>query len=456
MIDDIVQQHKRYFDAGRSRDMSHRIAQLQRLKQATQRFEPEIMKAMHQDLRKNDTETYLTEILIVLRSIDYTIKHLRKWANPQKVRTPLPLQPSSSEVRYEPYGTVLIIGPFNYPFQLVIEPLIGAIAAGNCAIVKPSENTPHVAALIQQLVEETFDSGHVSAVQGERETTAELIHAEVDYIFFTGSTAVGRIVMEAAAKRLVPVTLELGGKSPVIVDKTAKLDIAAKRIIWGKLINTGQTCIAPDYVLAHQSIKDELLERMKKAIVAFYGDQPQLSPDYGRIVNERQYDRLAALLDHDAERIVFGGERDRGDLYIAPTLLDGIMLEHAVMQEELFGPILPILTYESWEEAYAIIDRHPKPLALYLFTESESSESQVIERVRFGGGCINDTIMHVASHHLPFGGVGPSGMGAYHGRHSFELFSHRKSILKKSSRLETGLAFPPYGNKLEKLKKFLR
>ncbi|WP_026297521.1 aldehyde dehydrogenase [Paenibacillus daejeonensis] len=455
-IDGIVQRHKQFFDTGRTRDLSYRIEQLQRLKQAITRFEPNITQAMYQDLRKNETETYLTEILIVLRSIDYTVKHLRKWAKPQKVRTPLALQPSSSEIRYEPYGTVLIIGPFNYPFQLVIEPLIGALAAGNCAIVKPSESTPRVAAVIEHLIADTFASDLVSVVQGERETTSALIHAPVDYIFFTGSTAVGRIVMEAAAKRLVPVTLELGGKSPVIVDETAKLDIAAKRIVWGKLINTGQTCIAPDYLLVHHSVKNELLDRMKQAITAFYGDVPQDSPDYGRIVNARQFDRLEAVLTSDAEQIVFGGQHDRSDLYIEPTLLDNVTINHASMRDELFGPILPILTYDQLEDAFAIIEHHPKPLALYLFSENEQHVERVMNEVRFGGGCINDTIMHVASHHLPFGGVGPSGVGAYHGRHSFELFSHRKSLLKKSSRLEPGLAFPPYGNKLEKLKKFLK
>ena len=455
-IQEILQRHKQFFDTGRTRDLAHRIEQLQLLKHAIRRFEPDITQAMYRDLRKNETETYLTEILIVLRSIDHTVKHLRKWAKPQKVRTPLPLQPSSSEIRYEPYGTVLIIGPFNYPFQLVIEPLIGALAAGNCAIVKPSESTPNVAAVIEQLIANTFPSELVSVVQGERETTSELIHAPVDYIFFTGSTAVGRIVMEAAAKRLVPVTLELGGKSPVIVDESAKLDIAAKRIVWGKLINTGQTCIAPDYLLVHHSVKNELLDRMKQAIRAFYGEVPQESPDYGRIVNERQFDRLEAVLTSDAEQIVFGGQTDRNDLYIEPTLLDNVTLNHASMQEELFGPILPILTYHQLEEAFSIVEHHPKPLALYLFSENEQHVERVINGVRFGGGCINDTIMHVASHHLPFGGVGPSGVGAYHGRHSFELFSHRKSLLKKSSRLEPGLAFPPYGNKLEKLKKFLK
>ncbi|GBF77065.1 aldehyde dehydrogenase [Paenibacillus sp. 598K] len=455
-VEAILKQQQAFWASGRTRDVDYRLEQLRRLKAAIQRMEPQIMESMHQDLRKSETETYLTEILIVLRSIDYTLKHLRKWAKPKRVRTPLPLLPGSSEIRSEPYGTVLIIGPFNYPFQLVIEPLIGALSAGNCAILKPSESTPHVAALIEQLVTETFEPAYVSVVQGEKETTSALIHSPVDYIFFTGSTAVGKVVMEAAAQRLVPVTLELGGKSPVIVDETAKLDIAAKRIVWGKLINTGQTCIAPDYVLAHCSIREELVKRMRQAMVDFYGEQPQTSPDYGRIVNTRQFDRLAAILELDASRIVHGGARDREELYIAPTLLDGVSIDDAVMQEELFGPLLPVLTYDALEDAIAIIERHPKPLALYLFTERESRIAEIVDRVRFGGGCVNDTIMHVASHHLPFGGVGTSGIGAYHGRHSFELFSHRKSVLRKSSRFEPGFAFPPYGDKLDKLKKFLR
>ncbi len=451
-----LQSHRLFFETGQTRELAFRTDQLRRLRQTILSYKQQIVEALHQDLRKSESETYLTEMIIVIRSIDYTIRHLRKWMKPQKMRTPLPLLPSSSFIRNEPYGTVLIIGPFNYPFQLVIEPLIGAIAAGNCAIIKPSESTPHISALIKRLIEETFEPGFVSAIEGDRETTSTLIHAPVDYIFFTGSTGVGKIIMEAAAKRLVPVTLELGGKSPTIVDETAKLDIAAKRIVWGKLINTGQTCIAPDYLLVHNSVKQELIAKMKEAIRAFYGENPQTTPDYGRIVNERQFDRLAAIVEADRSCVVHGGKLDRNDLYIEPTLLDNINLQHASMQEELFGPLLPIIGYNSLDEAVRIIEAHPKPLALYLFTENPDTERRIIGQIPFGGGCVNDTIMHVANHHLPFGGVGSSGMGAYHGKHSFSLFSHQKTIVKKSTRIELGLAFPPYGNKLERIKKFLK
>ncbi|OMF37786.1 aldehyde dehydrogenase [Paenibacillus sp. FSL H8-0548] len=455
-IDRILQEQQIFFGQGHTLDVHFRIKQLQLLRQTILRYEKEINEALYKDLRKSELETYMTEIAIASNSIRHTIKQLKKWTKPEKVKTPLYLFPASSRIYSEPYGTILIISPFNYPFQLVIEPLIGAIAAGNCAIIKPSESTPHISALLSKMISEVFDPSYLCVIEGEKETTSLLIHAPVDYIFFTGSTAIGKIVMEAAAKNLVPVTLELGGKSPVIVDSSANLEIAAKRIIWGKLLNTGQTCISPDYVLAHTNIKDQLIQKMKEVIQAFYGTTIQSNKDYARIVNERQFDRLASLLESDQAHIVFGGRTDRADLYIEPTLLADVSWNSASMADEIFGPILPIMAFKDLSEAIRSINARPKPLSLYLFTEDAAVEKKVMANVSFGGGCINDTIMHVSNPSLPFGGVGSSGIGAYHGKYSFDLFSHKKSILKKSTKLELGLVFPPYAGKLKTIKKLLK
>ncbi|WP_379130258.1 aldehyde dehydrogenase [Paenibacillus sp. sgz500958] len=455
-IEDMLREHRQFFDSGITREASFRIEQLQKLKKVIQRYESRILTALNKDLRKSEFEAYSNEVGFVLDSIGSMTKKLKSWMKPQKVRTPLHLFPSRSYTISEPYGTVLIIGPFNYPFQLLIEPLIGAMTAGNGAVLKPSESTPHISALIAEMIGETFDKSYIRVVEGEKEITSLLIHAKFDYIFFTGSVPVGRIVMEAAAKNLTPVTLELGGKSPVIVDPSANLDIAAKRIVWGKLINAGQTCIAPDYVLVHKSIAGELLIRMKHYISAFYGIDPQSSPDYGRIVNGRQLDRLAGILERDREKLIMGGTVEKEDLYIEPTLLFPAAWEDASMEDEIFGPILPVMEYEHLDEAIRMINDRPKPLALYLFTEDKSVEQEVLNRVSFGGGCINDTISHVANPNLPFGGVGPSGIGAYHGKDSFNLFSHRKSIVKRSSRIDPGVVYPPYGNKVKLARKLLK
>ncbi|MFD3257133.1 aldehyde dehydrogenase [Paenibacillus lentus] len=455
-VDQILQAHRRYFHNGNTRSIPFRLEQLKKLSDAIRRHEQKLLSALYKDLRKNEFEAYTTEIGYTLNSIRHSMKHLRQWAKPQKVRTPMYHVGSKSYMYKEPYGTVLIVGPFNYPFQLLIEPLIGAIAAGNCAILKPSENTPTVAAAVKQLIQETFDDSYIRVIEGERETTSALVNAPFDYIFFTGSVPVGRIVMEAAAQNLVPVTLELGGKSPVIVDRTADIDAAAKRIIWGKMINTGQTCIAPDYILAHSDIKAELIEKMKTAITSFYGPDARQSSDYGRIVNERQFDRLAAILEKDRTNVLFGGKTLREDLYIEPTLLDATSWSDAAMQDEIFGPILPIMGFQQLENAIQTIISRPKPLGLYLFTKDKSVENEVLTRVSFGGGCINDTITHVANPNLPFGGVGNAGIGAYHGKYSFDLFSHTKSIMKKSTRFDLKILFPPYGDNLKWIRKILR
>ena len=452
----LLKMQKDFYRKGHTHSISFRIKQLEKLNLALHRYEDEIKEALYQDLGKGEFEAYVTEIGFVYQSIRHIIRNLVKWAKPKAVRTPIHLQPSRSYIIKEPYGTVLIIGPFNYPFQLLIEPMIGAIAGGNCVILKPSENTPHLSAVMDRLIKETFHKSYISVVQGGREETSLLIHAPMDYIFFTGSVSVGKIVMEAAAKNLIPVTLELGGKSPAIVDRTSNLDLAAKRIIWGKFLNAGQTCIAPDYVLVEESVKDELVEKMNSALIKFFGKAPVESKDFGRIVNDRQFDRLAAILEQDRAHILYGGEYRKELLFIEPTLTEAISWDCAAMQDEIFGPILPIMTYQSLDEAVRMVQEHQKPLALYLFTRDKGVEKKVFTQVSFGGGCVNDTISHIANYNLPFGGVGNSGMGAYHGKYSFDLFTHAKSIMRKSDRLETGLTFPPYHNKLNLIKKILK
>lgn len=455
-VDRIIAEHKQFFDEGRTLDIAFRLEQLKKLQEVIRRDEKKIMSALYQDLRKSEFEVYATEIGLVHGSIRHMMKHLKRWMKPRRVKSPIHVFPSKSYIRKEPYGTALIIGPFNYPFQLLIEPLIGAIAAGNCAVLKPSESTPHISAVIRDMIKDTFPESYIRVVEGATEATSLLIHAPFNYIFFTGSVAVGKIVMEAAAKNLVPVTLELGGKSPVIVDRTANLDVAAKRIIWGKLLNIGQTCIAPDYMYVHEEVKAALISKMKEVIISFYGSDARLSNDYGRIVNERQFDRLASLLEQDKEKIIFGGASKKDDLYIEPTLLDEITWDDATMSEELFGPILPIMAYSDLNQVIRLINARPKPLALYLFAENKAVEKHVLDHVSFGGGCVNDTIAHVASVHLPFGGVGNSGMGAYHGKMSFDLFSHQKSIVKRSTKVDTGLAYPPYKMDIKWLKKIMK
>jgi aldehyde dehydrogenase (NAD+) len=361
------------------------------------------------------------------------------------VKTPLVHLGSKSYIYPEPYGTVLIVGPFNYPFQLVMEPMIGAMAAGNCVLLKPSEFTPNVSKVMTKIIQENFEEGYISVMEGGKDVTSELIHSPFDYIFFTGSVEVGKIVMKAAAENLVPVTLELGGKSPCIVDKDANLEVAAKRIVWGKYMNAGQTCVAPDYILVHREVKEQLVKNLATTIKDFYGENPQESKDYGRIVNERQFDRLVSLLDE--RKVVAGGSHHREELFMEPTLMNEVSWDDKVMQEEIFGPILPILEYGDLQQAIEQINANPKPLALYLFTENGEVEDRVIQSVSYGGGCINDTVTHLTNPNLPFGGVGPSGIGSYHGKDSFETFSHKKSVMKKSTKVNLSFIYPPYSEK---------
>ena len=354
------------------------------------------------------------------------------------------------------YGSVLIIGPYNYPFQLLIEPLIGAIAGGNTAVLKPSEFTPNVEAIIEKIISEAFHEEYITVITGDHKVTSTLLDLKFDYIFFTGSVNVGKIVMEKASKNLIPITLELGGKSPVIVDTTANLKISAKRILWGKLMNAGQTCVAPDYVLAHENIANKLCEEFKSTIKEFYGDDIINTNDFGRIVNIKHMKRLSNILEHDKNKIVFGGSVDMDKKYISPTLLMDVKLDDAVMQEELFGPILPIIKYKDLNDIKKYINSHPKPLALYVFSENNTFAKDIINRFTFGGGCINDTISHVASQYLPFGGVGTSGIGHYHGEYSFDTFTYKKAIVKKPTKIDIKLVFPPFNNRLNLIKKFMK
>lgn len=447
---------KAFFNTQQTKDISFRKEQLKKLSKAIKSYESDILEALYTDLGKNKVEAYATEIGITLKSIKNARKELKNWTKTKNVDTPLYLFPTKSYIKKEPYGTVLIIAPFNYPFQLVFEPLIGAIAAGNTAIIKPSELTPNVTRVIKRLINETFDANYIEVIEEGIEETQTLIHLPFDYVFFTGSENVGKIVYQAASENLVPVTLEMGGKSPVIVDETANIKVASERICFGKFTNAGQTCVAPDYILVHESVKDDLITALSKTLREFYGQNIHQSPDYGRIVNLKHYHRLTSLLNSAQMNIVFGGHSDEDERYIEPTLLDHVTSDLAIMQEEIFGPILPILTYQSLDEAIAFIHQRPKPLSLYLFSEDENATQRVINELSFGGGAINDTLMHLANPKLPFGGVGASGMGRYHGKYSFDTFTHEKSYIFKSTRLESGVHLPPYKDKFKYIKAFFK
>ncbi|MGN5882494.1 aldehyde dehydrogenase [Staphylococcus simulans] len=445
-----------YYRTQITKDIKYRRKQLKSLKRAIIKYENQILAALHLDLGKNKVEAYATEIGMVLKSINTARKDIHKWAKTKQVNTPLYLFPSKSYIKKEPLGTVLIIGPFNYPVQLVFEPLIGAIAAGNTAIVKPSELTPNVASVISKIIEEAFESAYVTTVEGGVEETQSLLQHRFDYIFFTGSERVGRIVYEAASRHLTPVTLELGGKSPVIIDETANLKVASERVALGKFINAGQTCVAPDYVLIHESVQDEFIKALEGTINEFYGKEPDKSPDYGRIVNARHFDRLQALIDDNQDQIVIGGQTHAPSRYIAPTIIKDVHADNPTMQEEIFGPILPLLTYQTFDEAVEFILARKRPLSLYLFSEDENNTDRVLNELSFGGGAINDTLMQLANPNLPFGGVGASGFGKYHGKYSFYTFTHEKSYIYKTTRLESGLVFPPYKGKFSYIKNLFK
>lgn len=450
----ITMRQRAYYDSGATRDLEFRKCQLIKLKDAILENEAEIMQALREDLNKSEFESYETEIGIVLEEIGYLLKHMDRLARPKKVKTPITHFPSVSRIYREPYGVVLIMSPWNYPLQLALAPLAGALAAGNCAVVKPSNYSPRTSELIRRLIGDHFGEEYIAVLEGGRDINRSLLEQKFDYIFFTGSVLVGKTVMAAAAKHLTPVTLELGGKSPCIVDKTADVRLAAKRIVWGKFLNAGQTCVAPDYVLVHTNVKDQLIKEMGRYIRKFYGKDPISNPDYPKIINGKHFIRLCGLQENGT--VVYGGERDQDSNKIAPTILDGVDWGMPVMQEEIFGPILPVLEFTSVKEMTARIRRRPKPLALYYFTRSRKAAAYVMNSLSFGGGCINDTIVHLASSYMPFGGVGESGMGGYHGDASFTTFSHEKSVLQKSGFLDVPLRYPPFKNHLRLVKKILK
>lgn len=433
---------KSFYSKGFTRPLDFRLGQLRALKKAIQHYEKRITEALYLDLGKPTFESYAAEIGFVLDEISFMLKHLSTWVSPEKVDTPLVHQPAQSEVVHEPLGVTLIISPWNYPFQLLIDPLVGAISAGNCAVLKPSELTPHTAAVIADMIKHTFDPAYITVAEGGISMNQALLDLPFDLIFFTGSTRVGKIVMEKAAKHLTPVILELGGKSPCIVDRGVPMALTARRIVWGKFLNAGQTCVAPDYVLVPREEMPQLLAAMAKEIKRFYGEDPSSSPDYARIVSENHLQRLKALVAE--EHIYCGGESNPSERYFAPTLLEDVSWDAPIMQEEIFGPILPVLAYDTLEEVMTQIQDRPRPLALYVFSENQAHQQMLTRQLDFGGGCINDAVIHLATPHLPFGGVGASGMGAYHGKYSFEAFSHRKALLKRPLKLDVPLRYPPY------------
>ncbi|MDY4604124.1 aldehyde dehydrogenase [Clostridium tertium] len=452
----IFNSQKEFFYSNKTKDINYRINNLKKLKNLIKENEQDIMDALYKDLRKSNFESYATEIGIVYDELNLHIKNLRKWSKREKRKSPIVHFPAKSYIYKDPYGVTLIIGPFNYPFQLVIAPLIGAISAGNCAIIKPSESTQNIALLLEKIINENFKENYIRVVNplGGKDTVSYLLDLKFDYIFFTGSVRVGKIIMEKASKNLIPVTLELGGKSPCIVDNSAKLGLAAKRIVWGKFLNAGQTCVAPDYILVQKDIKEKLLKELKKELLLQFGSDIKSSSDFPRIVNKHSLLRLKNYLN-DGE-IYFGGSVDEKDLYLEPTILTNIKENSLIMEEEIFGPILPILEYSSLDEALTYVINKDKPLALYYFSEDSSSIEKVLNSTTSGGVTINDTIIHVASSYLPFGGVGPSGMGAYHGKASFDVFTHKKSVIKRGTFIEFPIKFAPYNNKINLLKKVMK
>lgn len=452
-IEAIMKEQRAFFDSGKTLDIEYRLSALEKFRQTILAREEEIYTALKADLNKSPFETYMSEVGIVLDELRFVKKHLRKWAKDQRVPTPLAQFKSTSFMHPEPYGVTLIMSPWNYPFMLALDPLVGAIAAGNCVVLKPSAYSPATSAIMTKIAEEAFAPGHVTVVQGGRKENQALLDQKFDYIFFTGGTTVGREVMIKAAKYLTPMTLEMGGKSPCIVDATANIPVTAKRLAFGKFLNAGQTCVAPDYLFVHRDVRQQLTEELRKNVEEFFGGDPLENPEYPKIINEKHYLRLQGLME--GEKAIFGGVARHGQ--IAPTLLADVSPDSPVMQEEIFGPILPMMEYTDLDKVIDFIRSRPKPLALYLFTSDHATEKKVLEQVSFGGGCINDTIIHLATSHMPFGGVGESGMGGYHGKFSFDTFTHYKSIVKKATWLDLPMRYHPYtpGN-FKLLKMFLK
>jgi acyl-CoA reductase-like NAD-dependent aldehyde dehydrogenase len=453
MVRHLIAEQRAHFASGITKPAAYRRNQLLALKQAINDRRPAILTALAHDLRKPELESYIAELRAVLWEINHALNNLSQWVNPQSVNSGLLTFPATGAIYPEPLGVVLIISAWNYPFTLALLPLVGAIAAGNCAIIKPSESAPATSRLLAELVAATFPAGEIAVVEGDATVCRQLLAEKFDYLFFTGGAKIGREVMAAAATHLTPVTLELGGKSPCIVEPDIDLAETAKRIAWGKCLNAGQTCLAPDYLLVHEKVGQKLIAEIGQALQSFYGDDIAASADYGRIINEQHFCRLKRLLNMG--EIIFGGQTNPLDRFIAPTLMANVPPESELMQDEIFGPLLPVVEYRELGEAIAFINGRPKPLALYLFTKSRAQQERIIHGTSSGGICINDTIFQVCSMDLPVGGVGESGMGRYRGKASFQTFSHYKSVLRRSFRCENSLRYPPYAAKAGWIKRFL-
>ena len=451
-----INKQREYFSTGETKDINFRIEKLKKLRDVLKSEEEKIFEALKKDLMKSSFESYVTEVTMVYDEINMHIKNIKKWSKKRRVKTPLVQFPAKSFIQLEPYGVVLIIGPFNYPFMLTIDPLIGAIAAGNTAVIKPSESAPETSKILKEILEKVFDEKYVLHVNPERgkEVVEELLKEKFDYIFFTGSATVGKIVMKAASQYLTPVTLELGGKSPCIIDKDCKLELAARRIVWGKLLNSGQTCVAPDYLYVHKDIEKEFIKKLEEEIKNQFGNNPLESEDYSKMVNEREFNRVLSYIDK--EKLVFGGNYNRKTFQIEPTILKNVTWNDPVMEREIFGPIFPILLFENLDEVIRLVNSKDKPLAIYYFSEDKNKIEKVLNSTSSGGVTINDTLVHVSSSYLPFGGVGNSGMGEYHGKYSFDLFSNKKGVMNRKTFLDLKIRYAPFQNKLTIVKKIMK
>ncbi|MBE7050271.1 MAG: aldehyde dehydrogenase [Ruminococcaceae bacterium] len=455
-IENVLQKQREFFASGKTFDVNFRKEMLKKLYDAVRNNEEKINNALKSDLGKSGFEGFMCEVGLSLTEISYMIKNVKKFAKRKIVKTPLPQFASVSYKQSVPYGNVLIMSPWNYPFLLTIEPLADAIAAGNTAILKPSAYSPETSKVLKEILDETFDEGFVKVITGGREENAALLHQKFDLVFFTGSQAVGKEVLRCCSEHLTPAVLELGGKSPCIVDKSAKISLAARRIVFGKFLNCGQTCVAPDFILCEKGVREKLLDAIKKEITRQFGEKPLENPDYGKIISQKHFDRVKGLID--TEKVAFGGETDAKSLKIAPTVMTDVTFDDKVMQEEIFGPILPILTYEKTEDLYTNLMGGQKPLALYIFSEDRKNIKEITKKIPFGGGCINDTVIHLATSEMGFGGVGESGMGSYHGKTGFDAFSHTKSIVDKKTFMDLPMRYQPYNRKIygKLLRMFLR
>lgn len=451
-----INEQRKYFSTNETKDIDFRINKLKKLREVLKNEEEKVFEALRKDLMKSTFESYVTEVAMVYDEINTQIKNIRKWSKRRRVKTPIVQFPAKSFVQLEPYGIVLIIGPFNYPFMLTMDPLIGAIAAGNTVVLKPSESAPETSKVLKSILEQVFDEKYVLHVNPERgkEVVEELLREKFDYIFFTGSAMIGKIVMKAAAENLTPITLELGGKSPCIVDRDCKVELAAKRIVWGKAMNSGQTCVAPDYIYVHKDIEKEFIKKLEEEIKTQFGEEPLKSEDYSKMVNEREFNRVLSYIDKD--KLVFGGNYNKETLQIEPTILKDVTWDDSVMEREIFGPILPILNFEDLDDVIKIINSKDKPLALYYFSEDKNKIKKILNTTSSGGVTINDTLVHVSSTYLPFGGVGNSGMGEYHGKYSFDLFSNKKGVMDRKTFLDINLRYAPFQNKLTIIKKIMK